>query len=48
MDRRIIREVPEAADPGYDTKRNQLAIPLSVLGRVQIWSLGTIAGSAAR
>jgi hypothetical protein len=47
MDRRIIR-VPEAADLGYDSKRNQLAIPLSVLGRVQIWSLGTIAGSVAK
>jgi WD40 repeat protein len=39
-DQRIIRDVPEAADLGLDTKRNQLAIPLSVLGRVQIWSLG--------
>jgi hypothetical protein len=39
-DRRIIRDVPEAADLGLDTRRNQLAIPLSVLGRVQIWSLG--------
>jgi sugar lactone lactonase YvrE len=41
-DRKIIREVPEAADLGLDTRRNQLAIPLSVLGRVQIWSLGNI------
>lgn len=41
-DRRIIRQVPEAADIGIDTRRNQLAIPLSVLGRVQIWSLGDI------
>lgn len=39
-DRRIIRDVPEAADLGIDTRRNQVAIPLSVLGRVQIWSLG--------
>ena len=39
-DRKIIREVPEPADLGLDTRRNQLAIPLSVLGRVQLWSLG--------
>jgi sugar lactone lactonase YvrE len=38
-DRPIIREVPEAADIGVDTKRNRLAIPLSTLGRVQLWSL---------
>jgi sugar lactone lactonase YvrE len=41
-DRKIIREVPEAADIGYDSKRNQLAIPLAVLGRIQIWSLSHI------
>jgi len=38
-DRPIIREVPVAADIGVDTKRNRLAIPLSVLGVVQLWSL---------
>jgi sugar lactone lactonase YvrE len=38
-DRQIIREVPVAADIGIDTKRNRLAIPLSMLGRVQLWSL---------
>jgi sugar lactone lactonase YvrE len=38
-DRPIIREVPVAADIGIDTKRNRLAIPLSMLGRVQLWSL---------
>jgi sugar lactone lactonase YvrE len=38
-DRPIIREVPVPADIGIDTKRNNLAIPLSLLGRVQIWSL---------
>jgi hypothetical protein len=26
------------ADIGIDTKRNRLAIPLSVLGEVQLWS----------
>lgn len=45
-DRKIIREVPEAADLGFDTRRNQLAIPLSLLGRVQIWSLGAPRGHA--
>jgi hypothetical protein len=38
-DRPIIREVPVPADIGIDTKRNRLAIPLSMLGRVQLWSL---------
>jgi sugar lactone lactonase YvrE len=41
-DRTLVREMPEAADIGIDTRRNQLAIPLSVLGRVQIWDLGPI------
>ncbi len=38
-DQRIIRDVPLAADIGIDTKRNRLAIPLSGLGSVQLWSL---------
>jgi hypothetical protein len=38
-DKPIIREVPVPADIGIDTKRNRLAIPLSVLGTVQLWSL---------
>jgi len=38
-DRPIIREVPVPADIGIDTKRNNLAIPLSMTGHVQIWSL---------
>jgi hypothetical protein len=38
-DRPIIRDVPVAADIGIDTKRNRLAIPLSSLGTVQLWSL---------
>ena len=41
-DRRIVREIPEPADIGLDTRRNRVAIPLSTLGRVQIWSLGRI------
>jgi sugar lactone lactonase YvrE len=38
-DRPIIRAVPVPADIGIDTKRNRLAIPLSMLGTVQLWSL---------
>ena len=36
----LIRQLPEAADLGVDTRRGNVAIPLSVLGVVQIWSLG--------
>ena len=39
-DRTLVREVPEAADIGLDTRRNHLAIPLSTLGRVQLWDIG--------
>ena len=38
-DRQLIREVPEAADIGVDTRRNRVAVPLSTLDRVQLWSL---------
>jgi sugar lactone lactonase YvrE len=38
-DRPIIRDVPVPADIGIDTKRNRLAIPLSMHGVVQLWSL---------
>jgi hypothetical protein len=38
-DTQIIREVPEPADIGYDTRRRRVAIPLTVLGQVQIWAL---------
>src|SRR5215210_1337161 len=41
-DRPIIREVAVAADIGVDTKRNNLAIPLSMLGHVQVWSLDRV------
>jgi sugar lactone lactonase YvrE len=41
-DRPIIREVPVAADIGIDTKRNRLAIPLSMLGTVQLWTLDRV------
>ena len=41
-DQPIIRAVPLAADIGIDTKRNRLAIPLSGLGVVQLWTLDGI------
>ena len=41
-DQQIIREVPVAADIGIDTKRNRLAIPLSMLGVVQLWTLSGV------
>jgi WD40 repeat protein len=40
-ERQIVRQVPEPADIGVDTRRNRVAIPLSTLGRVQIWDLGS-------
>ncbi len=40
-DRQLVREVPEPADIGVDTRRARVAIPLSTLGRVQLWSLGS-------
>jgi sugar lactone lactonase YvrE len=42
VDRQIIRQVPEPADIGIDTRRNRLAIPLATLGRVQLWKLGSL------
>jgi hypothetical protein len=35
----VIRPVPEPADIGVDTRRNQVAIPVSVMGRVEVWTL---------
>jgi sugar lactone lactonase YvrE len=41
-DRKILREVPEPADIGVDTKRHRLAVPLAVLGRVQLWDISAL------
>jgi sugar lactone lactonase YvrE len=41
-DRQIIRDVPVAADIGIDTRRHRLAIPLSMLGRVQLWDIAGV------
>lgn len=43
-DRKIIRAVPVPADIGVDTRRHHLAIPLSMLGRVQIWDVSGVKG----
>ena len=45
-DRQIVREVPVPADIGVDTRRMRLAIPMSMLGRVQLWDIGAIARAA--
>ena len=45
-DEQVVREVPEPADIGVDTRRNRLLIPLSTLGRVQLWDLGTLGRGA--
>ena len=44
-ERTIVRQVPEPADIGIDTRRNRVAIPLSMLGQVQLWSLGARKGA---
>jgi WD40 repeat protein len=41
-DRKIVRAVPVPADIGVDTRRHRLAIPLSNLGRVQLWDISGI------
>jgi hypothetical protein len=41
-DRKIIRGVPVPADIGVDTRRHHLAIPLSMLGRVQLWDISRV------
>lgn len=41
-ERKLIRDVPVPADIGLDTRRNRVAIPMSNLGWVQLWDLGSI------
>ncbi len=38
-DRRIVRELWQPADPGYDPTRNRVAIPLVLQGRVEFWEI---------
>ena len=35
----LIRGVPEPADLGVDTRRNRIAVPVSVMGRLEVWQL---------
>ncbi len=39
-ERKLIRQLPVPADIGLDTKRNRIAVPLSGVSWVQLWSLG--------
>ena len=41
-DRKVIRQVPVPADIGVDTRRHRLAIPLSMLGNVQLWNIDSL------
>jgi hypothetical protein len=34
-----IRNLPQPADIGIDTRRNRVAIPISALDRVELWTL---------
>ena len=34
-----IHPVPEPADIGVDTRRNQVAVPVTVMGRVEVWQI---------
>lgn len=38
-DRRIVRDLWQPADLGVDTRRDQVAIPLVLQGRVEIWTI---------
>ena len=41
-ERKLVREIPDAADIGLDRGRRRVAIPLSSLGQVQIWDIGEV------
>ena len=47
-DELVIRDVAVPADIGVDTRRQRLAIPLSMLGRVQLWDIGGLTPEAGR
>lgn len=38
-DVRLIRQLPEPADIGVDTRRGRVLIPLAVVGQVQVWEM---------
>jgi len=41
-EQQLVRDVPAAADIGVDTRRRRLAIPLSSIGWVQLWSVDAV------
>ena len=47
-DRQVIRELREPADIGIDTRRMRVAVPMPMMGRVQLWSLDTSGRVAQR
>ena len=46
--KQIVREIPEPADIGVDTRRQRVAIPLATLGQVQFWSVGKSGAEGSR
>lgn len=38
-DERLVRHLSQPADLGLDTRRNRIAVPLGMLGRVEFWQL---------
>jgi sugar lactone lactonase YvrE len=38
-DQRVVRYLSEPADIGVDTRRNRVAVPLPIAGRVELWEL---------
>jgi sugar lactone lactonase YvrE len=38
-DRQIVRNLPQPADIGLDTRRHRVAIPVAALDRVELWAL---------
>lgn len=38
-DEPMVRHLSQPADLGYDSRRNRIAVPLGMLGRVEVWQL---------
>lgn len=47
-DEPIVRHLSQPADLGLDTRRHRIAVPLGMLGRVEIWQLPTTERTVAR
>ena len=41
-DRQIIRNLPQPADIGVDTRRHRVAVPVSALDRVELWTIPAV------